>query len=97
MTIAAILEITARPGRRDDALGALIPALTATRAHRGNLGVDVLLDDDPDRFLLVERWASAADNEAYQAWRQTPEGAIAGLGEVLAGPPTMRVYPVADS
>jgi quinol monooxygenase YgiN len=56
----------------------------------------VLLDEEADRFVLVEHWESAAHNEAYQAWRQTPEGAIEGFGALLAGPPTMRVFPIAD-
>jgi quinol monooxygenase YgiN len=97
MTIAAILEFTAQPGRREDALAVLVPQLGDTRRHDGNLGVDVLLDEDADRFLLVERWESAAHNEAYQAWRQTPDGAIAGFGDLLGSPPVMRVYPIADS
>jgi quinol monooxygenase YgiN len=97
MTIAAILEFTAQPGRRDDALAVLIPGLADTRAFAGNLGVDVLLDDAPDRFLLVERWESAEHNATYQAWRLTPEGALVGFGDLLAGPAAMRVYPIADS
>jgi quinol monooxygenase YgiN len=97
MTIAAILEMTAQPGRRDDALAVLLPGLADTRAFDGNLAAEVLLDEDPDRFLILERWESASHNDAYQGWRQTPEGAIPGFGDLLAGQPTMRVYPIAGS
>ena len=97
MTIAAILQMTVQPGRREDALAVLLPGLADTRAFAGNLAAEVLLDEDPDRFLIFERWESAAHNDTYQAWRQTPEGALVGFGELLAGSPTMQVYEIAGS
>jgi quinol monooxygenase YgiN len=95
MSIIAILDVPVQPGRRADALAALLPALGDSRAFDGNQGIDILLDDnDENHFLILERWRSAEDQAAYQAWRATPEGLIAGFGEALAGPPSTKVYSI---
>lgn len=70
--------------------------LEATRAFDGCLGCDVLEDvDDPAHLVVLERWASLAHDDAYRAWRRTPEGA-SRLGEVLAGPPRLTRFTTAD-
>ena len=67
---------------------------SATRAFDGNLGAEILLDDDASHFLLLETWESAAHNHAYQSWRLTPEGATPGFAEHLRGPFVMTEYTV---
>jgi quinol monooxygenase YgiN len=70
--------------------------LTATRAFPGCLDVTVLVDDgDPAHVVLYERWESAAHDRAYREWRATPEGA-SGLGSILAAPPALTLYAVAE-
>jgi quinol monooxygenase YgiN len=91
----AILDFHVKPGHLDDAVRVLRGALVATRAFDGNLGAEILLDDDPSHFLLLETWESAAHNHAYQAWRLTPEGTTPGFAEHLTGPFVMTEYTVA--
>lgn len=92
----AILDFPVKPGQLDEAVRVLQPGLRATRDFDGNLGVEILLDDDASHFLLVETWASPAHNHSYQAWRLTPEGVLPGFADHLRGPFTMTEYTVAD-
>jgi quinol monooxygenase YgiN len=57
--------------------------LTDTRAFPGCLGVTVLIDsDDPAHVVVYETWESIERDQAYRAWRASPEGASA-LGSIL--------------
>jgi len=89
MTVTVLLDLQIKP---DDVAGApavLRNVLTATRNFDGNLGVEVHADlTDPGHLVVVERWESEDAVNAYQAWRQTPEGASI-LGKILAGAPTI--------
>ena len=96
MTITSVLDLRVTPESIAEAPAILAEVLTATRAFDGNLGVDVLVDTaDPAHFIAVERWESLAHDDAYRAWRATPEGASA-LGSILAGPPTLTRLESAD-
>ncbi|MCW2778174.1 MAG: hypothetical protein JWN17_1899 [Frankiales bacterium] len=89
MTITALLELTLTAAAVADAPRVLTETLTATRAFEGNEGVEVLHDvADPTHVVVVERWASLAHDDAYRAWRATPEGA-SELGTLLAEPPRL--------
>ncbi len=92
----AILDFPVNEGQLHEAVRVLRAGLGATRDFDGNLGAEILLDDDPSHFLLVETWASAAHNHAYQSWRLTPEGTIPGFGDYLRGPFVMTEYTVSD-
>lgn len=92
MTTIVHLEIQIDPSHLDRAAEHLSATLAATRAWPGNEGLEALVDDaDPGHVLIVERWATTADHDAYAAWRTTTEGRST-LGEVLAAPPVKRVY-----
>lgn len=92
MTTIVHFEVHLDPARLDDAARILSETLAATRAWPGNEGLEALIDDaDPAHVLVIERWATTADHDAYAQWRTTPEGAN-GLGEILAGPPVKHVY-----
>lgn len=70
MSILAILDLTLRPGTGAEALAVLDDVLVATREFAGNEGVEVVVQaDDPDRVLVLERWASMEADTAYRAWR----------------------------
>ena len=87
MPITSTLEFTVRPDRLEGAEQFLADMLVATRAFDGCTGIDVLRDiTDPAHFVLVEGWQSAAHDDAYRAWRATPEGR-SGLADLVAGPP----------
>ncbi|MCU1477394.1 MAG: hypothetical protein JWQ64_2087 [Subtercola sp.] len=92
MTVTAFLDISIKPESLTGAPTAIHEVLVATRAFPGNLGVEVVIDvADPRHFVLVEHWKSIEDDDAYRAWRATPEGA-SGLGDLLAGAPTLTKF-----
>lgn len=98
MAITSLLDINIAPASLADAPAIIEQVLTATRAFAGNLGVEVLVDTaDPAHFVAVETWESLAHDDAYRAWRATPEGGSA-LGSILANAPTLtRFEPVAPA
>jgi quinol monooxygenase YgiN len=92
MAVTATLELHLRAEKLDDAPAVLEATLAQTRAFEGNEGIEVLVDvDDPAHITVIEHWASIERDDAYRAWRATPEGA-SRLGEVLAGAPTLTRY-----
>lgn len=96
MTVLSVFEIRVNPDALDDVRPLLHETLEGTRARPGCLGVEVTVDvDDPHRFLLIEKWATLADDDAYRAWRMSPEGAPT-FGHLLAGPPSLSRGEVVD-
>jgi quinol monooxygenase YgiN len=92
MAVTAFLDLHLRPEALDEASAVLAAVLSDTRAFDGCLGIEVLQDvADPAHRTVVERWESLRHDDAYRAWRATPEGA-SELGGVLAGPPTLWRY-----
>ena len=70
MSILVVLELEAVEGKADDMIGVLRRHLGDTRARPGCEGVTVHQDQDrPTSIVLVERWATRADDDAYRAWR----------------------------
>ena len=97
MTLIATLDLRFDPAQLDEARTVINRVLTETRAFDGNLGVDVLVDTaDPAHFVVVESWASLAHDDAYRAWRATPEGA-SELGSILAAAPTLTRFERAEA
>jgi quinol monooxygenase YgiN len=96
MAISSILDLRIKPEALDDAPAVIHATLAATRKFPGCQGVTVLVDSaDPAHIVLYETWDSIDSDRAYRAWRKTPEGA-SQLGSVLAGPPALVMYDVAD-
>jgi quinol monooxygenase YgiN len=95
MSIVVINGLTLLPGKLDEALAVFAALLPDTRAFAGNEGATMhVQQDDPTRLLLVERWATREDFEAYVAWRKSQAaGHTSGL---YAAPPDPRVYDVLD-
>lgn len=92
MAVTALLDLKLRADKLADAPAAIEVILKQTRAFEGNQGLEVLVDTaDPAHFTVVEHWASIERDEAYRAWRETPEGAT-NLGELLAAAPTLTKY-----
>ena len=89
MTILSVFEIQISAEALADARELLDATLADTRTRPGCLSVDVTVDvDDPTRFILLERWASVEDDDAYRAWRATPDGAPA-IGSIVVAPPVL--------
>jgi len=92
MTAIVHLDLHLDPAALHTVPALLNEVLAATRAWPGNEGLEVIVDDaDPAHVIVVEQWATAADHDAYAAWRTTPEGA-SRLGEALAAPPVKTTF-----
>ena len=91
MSTTVLLEVTLKEGATEvDRI--LRETLQQTAAFPGNEALEVIIDDRaPRQYVVVEKWATSADHDAYVAWRSTPEGA-SRLGDIIAGPPTTRTF-----
>ncbi|WP_375387085.1 putative quinol monooxygenase [uncultured Amnibacterium sp.] len=94
MPVTSLLELHLREDRLDEAPALIDAILQQTRAFDGNRGLEVVEDvADRTHVTVVEHWESLQHDDAYRAWRATPEGA-SNLGDLLAGPPVLTRYEV---
>lgn len=92
MAITSIVTLTLKRESVAEAEQAIRDSLELARGFEGNLGIDVLVDqEDPTRWLLVERWESEEADSAYRAHR-AEKGITSALGPLLAGPPSVAKY-----
>ena len=85
MAITSVLDIQLRADAPVDAEARVSSILSQTRARPGFLSADVVRDlEDPRHLVVIEVWESLEADDAYRAWRATPEGANE-LGELTAG------------
>jgi quinol monooxygenase YgiN len=97
VSILVLLELEAKEGKADAMIDVLRRNLGDTRARQGCESVTVHQDhDQPTSILLVERWASRADDDAYRAWR-AGDGAIAEMGPLVAGMRKIRYFDDVDA
>ncbi|MDO9398229.1 MAG: antibiotic biosynthesis monooxygenase family protein [Herbiconiux sp.] len=89
MTVIAVLELRVKAEALADAPAIIQGTLEVTRSRPGSLGVDITVDvDDPTHYLIVERWEDLAADDAYRAFRASPEGA-SELRTIVAEPPVL--------
>ena len=75
MAITSVLDFQLRPDAPADAETRISSILSQTRARPGFLSADVVRDlDDRRHLVVIEVWESLEADEAYRAWRATPEG-----------------------
>jgi quinol monooxygenase YgiN len=92
MATTALLDLHIRGDRLADAPEVIEAVLKDTRAFAGCLGVEVLVDvADEAHVTVVEHWESLERDDAYRAWRATPEGA-SGLRDLLDRPSALYRY-----
>jgi quinol monooxygenase YgiN len=92
----AILDLQIKADALESAHEVIHTTLTSTRAFAGCLGATVLVDSaDPAHVIVYENWESIEHDQAYRAWRATPEGA-SGLGPILAAAPKLTQFTVAE-
>ena len=85
MSILVLLELETAEGSAETVIDILRRHLGDTRARPGCESVTVHQDQArPTSILLVERWATRADDEAYRAWR-AGEGAITEMVPHVVG------------
>lgn len=93
--VVVVATVQVKPGSEDAALAALETAIAATHGEEGCLSYALHRDyENPQRFVMVERWAS---REALEAHFGTPHlGALfAALPDLVAAPPEIiRTEPV---
>jgi quinol monooxygenase YgiN len=93
VVVAATVQV--RPDAQDEALAAITTAIEATHGEPGCLAYALHRDlEEPARFVILEKWATAAALEEHGA---TPhlKALFAALGPLLAAPPTItRTAPV---
>jgi quinol monooxygenase YgiN len=95
MAITSILELQLKAESLESAHQVINATLAATRAFPGCLEVTVLVDsEDPAHVAVYESWESIEHDDAYRAWRATPEGA-SDLGSVLAAAPKLTRFTIA--
>ncbi len=96
MPVTVILELKFKPDAVPAARDVMGRALQDTRAFSGNLGTDVLVDEDDEaHWLIYELWATVEDDEAYRAFR-AGDGKLTELPPLLAAPPVKTRYATAD-
>jgi quinol monooxygenase YgiN len=96
MPITVILELRLKPESVRAARDVMRRALQDTRAFDGNLGTDVLVDqDDEAHWLIYERWDTVEHDEAYRSFR-AGEGRLTELPPLLAAPPVKTRYTTTD-
>ena len=96
MPITVILELRLKPESVPAARDLMRRALQDTRAFDGNLGTEVLVDqDDEAHWLIYERWETVEHDEAYRNFRAS-EGRLADLPPLLAASPVKTRYGITD-
>jgi heme oxygenase (mycobilin-producing) len=95
VAITSLLDLRLRDDAPADAEERVTAILTATRVRPGLLSADVVRDlTDPQHLVVVEVWESVEADDAYRAWRATPEGAnelrdLADVALTRYGPTTL--------
>ena len=79
------VKIEVKPEVIDDYLGALPDSIAETATRPGFRDIRCNRHkDNPNLFMWVENWDSAADYDAYIAWR-TERGDMEGYKEIAVG------------
>jgi quinol monooxygenase YgiN len=92
MSVTVILELNFKPQEVAAGRELMGRVLQDTRAFDGNLGIDVLIDEDDEaHWIVYEVWESVEHDQAYRAFR-AGEGKITELPALLASPPVKTRY-----
>ena len=96
MPITVILELRLKPEAAPAARELMRRTLQVTRAFEGNLGTDVLVDqDDEAHWIINELWETVEHDDAYRRFR-AGEGKVTELPPLLAAPPVKTRYVATD-
>jgi quinol monooxygenase YgiN len=86
-----LLELSAEPGQGDALIKAFADVLPDTRAFKGCQSVTVHQSAaDPDSLVLIEKWDSAEDHQAYSLWRKD-SGTLGGVMGLAGGRPETKI------
>jgi quinol monooxygenase YgiN len=94
MSVLVLLRLSTKPGQLDAVRDAFADMLPDTRKFAGCEGATLHVDRaDASQIVLVERWRSSDDYDAYVAWRQSQGSRLA---ELVTAPPSMTVFDDVD-
>jgi heme oxygenase (mycobilin-producing) len=97
VAVTSILDLQLKADSLETALEVIHETLIATRAFPGCLGVSVLVDSsDPAHVIFYETWESTEHDRAYREWRAGGGPAASGLPSILAAPPQLTLFTVAE-
>lgn len=86
MSILRVYKMTAMAGRASDLLGALQTLAARLSSLDGNEGIELLANlDDPQNYMLIERWRSAESQQTAGAL--LGKEVFAGIAPLLSGRP----------
>jgi len=97
MTCYVMLEFTAKKGFGPDLLTGLSAALPTTRSKDGCLGLELTVNqDNSDNMIIVMRWQSREQYEAYRAWREET-GDVKRFADATETGLSIRFFEVTDA
>lgn len=92
MTCTVVLELKVKKENVDGMAEGFKGLFPDTRSYDGCIDLWASQNqDDPQNFIIVERWESREKYEKYFAWR-TERGDIDNLGSMLEGEPSLRYF-----
>jgi quinol monooxygenase YgiN len=95
MSLHLVVVITTQPGRGQEQVEAFARLAPLVRAEAGCLQYDLhSVAGNPDRFVILEEWASKADLEAHGRAPHMVEAGAANAG-LRAGPAQVMVLSAA--
>ena len=96
MAVTVTLELRFKPDAVAAGRELMGRVLQDTRAFEGNLGTDVLIDEDDEaHWIIYELWDTVEHDEAYRRFR-AGEGKLTQLPPLLAAPSVKTRYTTTD-
>lgn len=96
MAVIVRFELFPRKEKHEEIRSFFKNILQGTRDYVGNQGVFLSKEqENGDKLMLVEYWASKADFEKYLNWR-VETGDFGRLGELLSKGPDIQFFDVLD-
>lgn len=87
MSIFQIVTLQAADGKADDLRPMLEDGRDFARAADGCEGIEIYRStDDPNRFTMIERWASVEQHQRHFQTNLVESGVLDRVGAVLACP-----------
>jgi quinol monooxygenase YgiN len=97
MSVLVLFESQAADGKADELVAMFAELLPDTRKFDGCESITLHRDiDDPEHLVLVERWGSRAQYEAYLQWR-ADRGDIDRIAPLMARRPEPQYYDDVDA
>jgi quinol monooxygenase YgiN len=96
MPVTVLFELRIKPDAVPAARDLMHRTLEVTRAFDGNLGIEVLVDEDDEaHWMMYQLWDTVEHDEAYRSFR-AGEGKVTELPPLLAAPPVKTRYVTSD-